>query len=866
MGQAVAVNGFEVLRPARPGRMVAVVLGAALCGGLLAPSPSTASGGGPVAVVMGAAGHEMAAVVGGGVRAAGMAVHAGVGAVASLFERGSRPGRKAGMGLLTAAAVLARANAASATPPDINPGLVSTAAGSGVNATTDGTRAAASFKAMGGMVVVAGYGYVGTSGSVRKVDLSSGQVTTLAGSATATGCVDSADPTLARFAAIRDMATDGTWLYVIDANACNGFQGSVRRVSLATGATSAVADVGLASHLTFGPDGYLYVTIGLTVHQVDRLDPATGVVSVFASTPSGAGAETAIASDATNLWVGAGGSAIFQIPLSTAVATSWVTNTDGAELASDGLVSAGDYLYATAYRGTVLRRYNKVDATWANIAGTGAAGYANGVGANGWFAQVTGIGFDGTNLWLADSGNYRLREAVSAAALPAAQQPSATTTVAINVGAVSTFAGTGTYATVDGTGTAASFKRLGGSVVVGGYDYVGTTGSVRKVNVASGAVSTLAGSAVAGCADNPDPTAASFGTIRDVTTDGTWLYVIDTNACNSFQGAVRRVSLATGATSTVAATPLAFHLTFGPDGMLYLTVGSGIHQIDRLDPATGIVSVFATMPSGTRQTMAITSDATDVWVAGLINTDINGNPSANVYEIVRVALTTGVLATWFTISDTQASLSDGLVSAGGYLYATDYGDTGLRRYDKSDRSWVNIAGSGNAGYAEGVGANASFNQINAIATDGTSLWVSDSDNERLRRVIAGPAGAAMTNAELSGGGNPGEFCLKCFMSKIANAATAKPVDAETGNFWHTFDDLSTPGRGVALDVQRTYNSDPSASALNGPSALWISAAVTRGAAGSYSDPFCTKLTWAPFSWVTVAVATFNDIPYEKPQP
>ena len=33
-----------------------------------------------------------------------------------------------------------------------------------------------------------------------------------------------------------------------------------------------------------------------------------------------------------------------------------------------------------------------------------------------------------------------------------------------------------------------------------------------------------------------------------------------------------------------------------------------------------------------------------------------------------------------------------------------------------------------------------------------------------------------------------------------------PVDTSTGNFWHTFDDVTTPGRGIPLSLSRTYNS------------------------------------------------------------
>jgi RHS repeat-associated protein len=72
-----------------------------------------------------------------------------------------------------------------------------------------------------------------------------------------------------------------------------------------------------------------------------------------------------------------------------------------------------------------------------------------------------------------------------------------------------------------------------------------------------------------------------------------------------------------------------------------------------------------------------------------------------------------------------------------------------------------------------------------------------------------PYGGALTYRELaSGGHNPSEFCLLCFMGKLISFFS--PVDAPTGNFWHTFNDISVPSRGIPLDLTRTYNSDTAA--------------------------------------------------------
>jgi RHS repeat-associated protein len=66
-------------------------------------------------------------------------------------------------------------------------------------------------------------------------------------------------------------------------------------------------------------------------------------------------------------------------------------------------------------------------------------------------------------------------------------------------------------------------------------------------------------------------------------------------------------------------------------------------------------------------------------------------------------------------------------------------------------------------------------------------------------------GGDLTAAELLGGGNPAEPCVCDGMGDLMRY-TAYPVDASTGNFWHTFNGISAPGRGPSLNFTFTYNS------------------------------------------------------------
>ncbi len=79
--------------------------------------------------------------------------------------------------------------------------------------------------------------------------------------------------------------------------------------------------------------------------------------------------------------------------------------------------------------------------------------------------------------------------------------------------------------------------------------------------------------------------------------------------------------------------------------------------------------------------------------------------------------------------------------------------------------------------------------------------------------IPPPDGGAFAEGELAAGdNNESVFCLPCFLGKLISFIL--PVDAPTGNFWHTFDDISVPGRGIPLDLTRTYNS--MSAATDGP--------------------------------------------------
>jgi YD repeat-containing protein len=708
-------------------------------------------------------------------------------------------------GITPVIALVAQATPAAAQQPgltttlNIGTGATTTFAGSGSNANVDGTGTAASFKALGGIAVVGGAAYVNTDSYIRKIDVTTAQVTTLAGNPNLGGCTDGSSGTQSSFnSSATSLDTDGTYLFT--ATNCAG--GRVRKTAVATGATSTITSLSNASYLTYGPDGFLYVTEGGSSPSVFRVDPTSGATTTFATLPSDVAGAFAITSDASALWVVATttGSTqrLYKLTLPGAVVSLFAS---GSDFSLSGFTSAGDYLYGAAgnANANVIRQYTKATGAWSNVSGAGTAsqtttpGVADGTSTDAWFQGVGGLVSDGTNLWVSDAGNFRFRRVVRASALASSQPPGQNANLLLNPAAVSTVAGSGTNANTDGTGTAASFRGMGGVAVSGNFAYVSSEYFIRKVDLTTSQVSTLAGVLFPSwaCTDSPAATSATFNSgANALATDGYYLY--GTTSCAG--GSLRRTSMATGATSTIMAVSLPGGVALGPDGYLYVTSGRAVLKVDRVN---GTSSTFATLPSDVNSAVGIVADNTALWVGA----------SASSNRIYKVALADASVA---LLSSNNPSAS-ALASAGNYLYAASATGAALVRYAKSDGTSATVAGQANPGYQDGAGIDAWFSAINGLVSDGTNLFISD--QYRLRRAVAvkqaGTAGGPTRPNESLGASNPSEP-HQCDCQR----AMADPINTATGNFYEGYTDLTIPGRGIPLGFEHTYNS--LASGQNGP--------------------------------------------------
>jgi sugar lactone lactonase YvrE len=169
------------------------------------------------------------------------------------------------------------------------------------------------------------------------------------------------------------------------------------------------------------------------------------------------------------------------------------------------------------------------------LAGTGTAGFIDGTGTAAQFSNPYGVACDASgNVYVADRDNARIRRIVVA------------------TGAVSTLAGSGTAGFADGTGTAARFNSpTGVACDASGNLYVAdqTNARIRGIVVTTGAVNTLAGSSQAGFADGTGAAAQFYGPTGVACDASGNVYVADPYAYT-----IRRIVVATGVVSTLAGT------------------------------------------------------------------------------------------------------------------------------------------------------------------------------------------------------------------------------------------------------------------------------------------------------------------------
>ena len=177
-------------------------------------------------------------------------------------------------------------------------------------------------------------------------------------------------------------------------------------------------------------------------------------------------------------------------------------------------------------------------------AGTTTSGDTdNATASNARFYMPYGITTDGTNLYVSDSSNNKIRKIV------------------ISSGEVTTLAGPPAGTTTSGstdnaTASNARFNRPAGIVTDGTNLYVADWqgNKIRKIVISSGEVTTIAGppagTTTSGDTDNDTPSNARFKQPFGMTTDGINLFVSDVG-----NNKIRKIVISSGKVTTIAGPP-----------------------------------------------------------------------------------------------------------------------------------------------------------------------------------------------------------------------------------------------------------------------------------------------------------------------
>ena len=228
-----------------------------------------------------------------------------------------------------------------------------------------------------------------------------------------------------------------------------------------------------------------------------------------------------------------------------------------------GITTDGNNLYVADSSNNRIRQIVIATGAVTTLAGDGNFGYLDATGTAASFNIPYGITTNGTNLYVADTFNHRIRQ------------------IAIATGVVTTIAGDGTQGALDDTGTAAQFFRPIGVTTDGINLYVVDSSNhrIRQIAIATGVVTTIAGSTI-GYLDGTG-TAARFTFPTGVSTDGTNLYVAD--GTNNF---IRQIVISTGEVTTIAGStvgnldgPGTVAQFYAPSGIT--TDGNNLYVVDK---------------------------------------------------------------------------------------------------------------------------------------------------------------------------------------------------------------------------------------------------------------------------------------------
>lgn len=616
----------------------------------------------------------------------------------------------------------------------------------------DGTGEDARFQSITSMRGDGAYLYLADAMTIRRVELATARVTTLSQTAgTGIHRFGSNSGFAYNYFGLYGLWSDGVSLYATDVGA-----GTIRKIDLTTGGVRTVAG-GLGFAWGLSGNGTTLYAASAASGTVMRIDAVTGTSTQLASTGSGTPRNCFLGSgclgyfvpgprdmwsDGQNLYLTGYSGTVKKLdiasgeqtflppvpfnigPIAGAAGQLFVGAISGPQLGSIRLDTGefapialpADNLYITALwsdgvslyvaQGQVIRRIDLATGDVSTFAGLSqATGFANGAGTQARFWAPLGISGDSSTFYVADSGNFSIRKVDPA------------------TGTVTQIAGSPAISAIqDGFGESAAFSRPVGLFDDGTSLFVTDAHSIRRVSLDTAEVRTIAGTGTVSGARDGAGTDAQFWYPSGLWGSNSILYIADTS-----NGVIRQLNTATNEVTTLAGAFRTYGEVDGPidsarfrvptalwgDGaILYV---ADLNFIRAISLNAGTVRTVATLPS--------VGAVQGLWGNGnsLYTFAVTGSPLARLY-LYRILIDTGEISpVVHGSSDVDAGSPIFLDGAGGIsgsgtdLFITDDRDNTVRHLTRDappsfirsqitdpgylSRSTAGRAASVSAGYA-----------------------------------------------------------------------------------------------------------------------------------------------------------------------
>lgn len=276
------------------------------------------------------------------------------------------------------------------------------------------------------------------------------------------------------------------------------------------------------------------------------------------------------------------------------------------------------------------------------------------------------------------------------------------------------------------------------------------TGGVTTFTGSPCAANSSCGGGTSGFSDTATTALVRFDGPESMTTDGYYLYVADKN-----NNRIRKVVIATGETTTLAGNGTQALVDGTGTGAQFedpkflVTDGVNLYVSDKNNKAirkvnltTGVVTTIISGSGSLQDPKGMVIYNNRLYIA-----------DKNDKAILQLDLSTNALT---TVIPSTSSINDpnSMTLVGTDIYIADKGKDSILKTTIGTWTISTFAGS-TAGYTNAIGLLAKFDSPEHITTDGTNLYVTDKNNEAIRKIVISTASVSTLAGPTSAGGASG---------------------------------------------------------------------------------------------------------------